>query len=97
MFIKFHKSRKAQTTAEYGILIGVVIAAILAMQYIVKRALMGRIFDGTNNFVTTTGGTGNLPANISVTTDQSSNQTSNLAAGATTVNSSGTSNRTENY
>ena len=39
---------KAQSTAEYAIVIGLVIAAALAMQIYVKRQLQGKIRDATN-------------------------------------------------
>ena len=37
------KNRKGQNTAEYAILIGLVVAAVIAMQTYVKRGLQGRI------------------------------------------------------
>jgi len=39
------KLKKAQTTAEYAILIGLVVGAIVAMQVYVRRGLQGRIKD----------------------------------------------------
>ncbi len=39
------KLKKAQTTAEYAILIGLVIGALVAMQTYVRRGLQGRIKD----------------------------------------------------
>ena len=44
MFIRKSKKR-AQTTAEYAVLIALVISAVLAMQVFVGRALKGRIAD----------------------------------------------------
>lgn len=44
MLIKLRKS-KAQTTAEYAILIALVIGAAMAMQIYVKRGLQGRVKD----------------------------------------------------
>lgn len=41
MFIR--KGKRAQSTAEYAILIGVVVAAILAMQAFVRRSIMGKV------------------------------------------------------
>ena len=41
-------SRKAQSTAEYAIVIGLVIAAAVAMQVYVKRGIQGRIRDAVN-------------------------------------------------
>ena len=43
MLQKINKRLKGQSTAEYAILIGLVIAAAVAMQIYVKRALQGRI------------------------------------------------------
>lgn len=37
--------RRAQSTAEYAILIGLVVGAVLAMQIYVRRGLQGRIRD----------------------------------------------------
>lgn len=44
MFVKLRKN-KAQTTAEYAILIALVIGAALAMQIYVRRGLQGRVKD----------------------------------------------------
>ena len=40
--------RKAQTTAEYAIMIALVIAAVLAMQTYVKRGLQAKMKDATD-------------------------------------------------
>jgi len=40
--------RKGQSTAEYAIVIGLVIAAAVAMQIYVKRGLQGKIRDATD-------------------------------------------------
>ena len=45
MFRKLVKNRKAQNTAEYALLIALVVAAIIAMQTYAQRALQGRIRD----------------------------------------------------
>lgn len=44
MFAKLRKS-KAQTTAEYAILIALVVGAAMAMQIYVRRGLQGRVKD----------------------------------------------------
>jgi hypothetical protein len=44
MLIQLKKS-KAQTTAEYAILIALIVGALLAMQIYVKRGLQGRVRD----------------------------------------------------
>lgn len=48
------KLRKAQNTAEYAILIGLVIGAAIAMQTYVKRALQGRFQGGIHYMVNAT-------------------------------------------
>ena len=42
------RMRKAQSTAEYAIVIGLVIAAAVAMQVYVKRSLQGKIRDASD-------------------------------------------------
>lgn len=43
-------NKKAQSTAEYAILIGIIIAAAIAMQTYVKRGLQARVYDASNKF-----------------------------------------------
>ncbi len=45
MFKKFIKNKKAQNTAEYALLISLVIAGVIAMQTYAQRALQGRVRD----------------------------------------------------
>ena len=45
MFKKLIKNKKAQTTAEYAILISLVVAGIIAMQTYAQRALQARVRD----------------------------------------------------
>lgn len=47
MFMRKGK-RKGQTTAEYAVLIGLVIAAVIAMQVYVKRGLQSKIAQETD-------------------------------------------------
>jgi len=47
MFKKLIKNKKAQQTAEYALLISLVVAAVIAMQTYAQRALQGRIRDGS--------------------------------------------------
>jgi len=42
MFMRMQKNR-GQTTAEYAVLLGLVIAAVMAMQIYVKRGLQGKV------------------------------------------------------
>jgi len=42
------KHRKAQSTAEYVIVLGLIVAAVIAMQTYVKRGFQGRIRDAVD-------------------------------------------------
>jgi len=42
-------NRRGQSTAEYAILIGLVIASVIAMQTYVKRGLQGRVRDAVDH------------------------------------------------
>ena len=57
------KHRKGQSTVEYAIVLGVIVAALIAMQTYVKRGLQAKYHDGTR-FLTaelnTANGFGNL-------------------------------------
>jgi Flp pilus assembly pilin Flp len=52
--LRILRSKKAQSTAEYAILIGLVVAALIAMQTYVKRGLNAKMKDATDRFATTT-------------------------------------------
>ena len=58
MFKKLVKNRKAQNTAEYALLIALVVAAIIAMQTYAQRALQARIRDAAKYLTTQTPLTG---------------------------------------
>lgn len=45
MLLRLCRNKKAQTTAEYAILFGLVVGALLAMQIYVRRGLQGRVKD----------------------------------------------------
>ncbi len=47
MFRKLLKNKKAQNTAEYAILISLVVAGIIAMQTYAQRALQSRVRDAS--------------------------------------------------
>lgn len=49
------KTKKAQSTVEYALIIGVIVAALIAMQTYVKRGLNARYHDGVNYLTTQTG------------------------------------------
>lgn len=91
------KLRKAQTTAEYAILIGLVVGAVVAMQVYVKRGLQGRIREATDFVensteadVPTFTGTQYEPYYLTATTDQSqtSSGTENLLVDGATSSTS---------
>jgi len=43
MFVYLNKRRKGQTTLEYGVIIAVVVAGLVAMQSYIKRSMQGRL------------------------------------------------------
>jgi uncharacterized protein (UPF0333 family) len=52
MLRKLLKNKKAQNTAEYAILISLVVAGIIAMQTYAQRALQGRVRDAASYMAT---------------------------------------------
>jgi Flp pilus assembly pilin Flp len=54
MFKKLLKNKKAQNTAEYAILISLVVAGIIAMQTYAQRALQARVRDASQYLATQT-------------------------------------------
>jgi len=44
----FKRLKRAQSTAEYAVVIGLVVAAAVGMQIYVKRQLQGKVRDATN-------------------------------------------------
>ena len=59
MLRNFLKNRKAQNTAEYALLIALVVAGVIAMQTYAQRALQARIHDASTYMASTTGTIGN--------------------------------------
>lgn len=59
MFRKLVKNKKAQNTAEYALLIALVVAAVIAMQTYAQRTLQARIRDASLYLVNKTGDLGN--------------------------------------
>jgi Flp pilus assembly pilin Flp len=55
MLRNFLKNKKAQNTAEYALLIALVVAGIIAMQTYAQRALQARIHDAAQYMATTAG------------------------------------------
>lgn len=58
MFKKLLKNKKAQNTAEYALLIALVVAGIIAMQTYAQRGLQARIRDAVKYMVDNTSGLG---------------------------------------
>ena len=56
MLRNFLKNRKAQNTAEYALLIALVVAGVIAMQTYAQRALQARVHDASI-FMASAGGT----------------------------------------
>jgi Flp pilus assembly pilin Flp len=52
MLRNFLKNRKAQNTAEYALLIALVVAGVIAMQTYAQRALQARIHDASQYMAT---------------------------------------------
>jgi Flp pilus assembly pilin Flp len=57
MLRNFLKNRKAQNTAEYALLIALVVAGVIAMQTYAQRALQARIHDASIYMANNGGGT----------------------------------------
>jgi hypothetical protein len=49
MIMFIHLNKRAQSTAEYVIVLGLVVGAVVAMQLFVKRGLNGRIAEAVNH------------------------------------------------
>ncbi len=58
MLRNFFKNRKAQNTAEYALLIALVVAGVIAMQTYAQRALQARVHDASQYMASTTSGIG---------------------------------------
>jgi hypothetical protein len=83
MFRKLLKNKKAQNTAEYAILISLVVAGIIAMQTYAQRALQARVRDAANFMAVQTNDLGGtlqyepyyLTTNYQVSRDENETQT----------------------
>ncbi len=87
-------SKRAQTTAEYAILIAIVVGAVVAMQVYVKRGLQGRVKEvvdyvdmGGNDSTVNLTGDQYEPYYLTstATTDQDQSKTENLQLGGSVV------------
>ncbi len=91
MLLKIFKNKKAQNTAEYAILIGLVIGAVVAMQTYAQRTMQARIRDVNVTFRDKTGMLGNTLqyepyyAESNSTTDKESTATERLESKFTTT------------
>jgi Flp pilus assembly pilin Flp len=82
MLRNFLKNRKAQNTAEYALLIALVVAGVIAMQTYAQRALQARIHDASTYMKDQTGNIGSttqyepyyLSSNYTVNTDSVENK-----------------------
>jgi uncharacterized protein (UPF0333 family) len=82
MFKKLLRNKKAQQTAEYALLISLVVAAVIAMQTYAQRTIQARIRDASSYLTTQTsalGGTNQyepyyLETNYNVYRDSSTTQ-----------------------
>ena len=52
---KLFKSKRAQNTAEYALMISLVVAAVIAMQQYAQRAIQARIRDAANYMAVNSG------------------------------------------
>jgi Flp pilus assembly pilin Flp len=59
MFKKLMRNKKAQQTAEYALLISLVVAAVIAMQTYAQRTIQGRIRDAAAFLTNATSAIGN--------------------------------------
>ena len=73
-------NRKGQNTAEYALLISLVVAAIIAMQTYVQRALHGRIRDAAIYLKTNTSELGNTEQCEPYSTESNYTQTSDRSS-----------------
>jgi len=88
MLRKLIKNKKAQNTAEYAILISLVVAGIIAMQTYAQRALQGRVRDASKYLSNQTSKLGNTlqyePYYISTDYNIASDSTSKRLLNGTT-------------
>lgn len=65
------KTRRGQSIAEYAVLIGLVLGAVLAMQHYIRIRIAGGIKAQADNYVNTSGGSA---ADFARTADSTSDQ-----------------------
>jgi Flp pilus assembly pilin Flp len=98
MLKNFLKNRKAQNTAEYALLIALVVAGVIAMQTYAQRAMQARIHDAAIYMANTTSGIGNStqyePYYLQSDYNVDSNSIENKRLGSGLVGADSMSNRT---
>jgi len=77
MFIRLNR-RKAQSTLEYAVIIGVVVGALIMMQVYVKRGLQGRMKESSDQIGEQYSPT---QSTVTTTTQSSVNSTENVVGG----------------
>jgi len=107
MLRNFLKNRKAQNTAEYALLIALVVAGVIAMQTYAQRALQARIHDASQYMATTDNAIGNStqyePYYLNSDYNSASNSVENKRTGTgligqdSTTNSSRLGTQTSSY
>ena len=91
MFIYLNK--KGQNTLEYAVIIAVIVAALIAMQGYIKRGIQGKLkasSDDIGDQFSAQTTSGNNITTLTATSNE------NIAAGATTVVTNQTQNKTTN-
>ncbi|MDD5431570.1 MAG: hypothetical protein PHO70_01065 [Candidatus Omnitrophica bacterium] len=94
--LRYHLRKKGQSTLEYAILIGVIVAGLIAMQTYIKRGYEGKLResadtmgkqynpeDTTYNYTTSTSSLSTEVVSDSKTTTTIQNQTSNRTGNET--------------
>ena len=86
--LKLFKNKRAQNTAEYAILIALVVGGVIAMQTYAQRALQGRLRDASVKMRDDTNGLGNTLqyepyySNSSTTTTRNSSKSTTQDGGS---------------
>jgi Flp pilus assembly pilin Flp len=98
MLRNFLKNRKAQNTAEYALLIALVVAGVIAMQTYAQRAMQARIHDASIYMQTSTNQIGNStqyePYYMQSNYDVGTNSVDNKRLGEGLVAADSSTNRT---
>ena len=85
------KTKRGQSIAEYAVLIGLVLGAVLAMQHYIRIRIAGGIKNQADAYMTAAGGSAvTIDRTVHSTSDQSMNMTT-ATTGTVGSTSSGTS------